>query len=74
MLFSKRFRSDGHVREFVVDEADERGWQVREERDCQVVKRTWFRDWDRVESAIAKFSVQGLLLREAGWTEISTSS
>jgi hypothetical protein len=73
MLFSKRFRSDGHTRAFVVDEADDRGWEVREEEDHQVVRRTWLRDWHRVESAMAKFAVQALQLQRAGWTEVSAT-
>ena len=73
MLFSRRLRSEGHIRAFVVDKADERGWEVREEEDHQVIRRTWIRDWHRVESAMAKFAIEALQLQRAGWTDVSAA-
>jgi hypothetical protein len=70
MIFSKRLRSQDHIREFVVDEADERGWEVREEADHQVVKRTWMHDWHRVENAIMRFGLEAMQLQQAGWVEV----
>jgi hypothetical protein len=70
MIFSKRLRSEGHVREFVVDEADEHGWEVREEEDHRIVKRTWMHDWHRVESAMSRFAIEAMQLQRAGWTEV----
>jgi hypothetical protein len=70
MIFSKRLRSQDHIREFVVDDADERGWEVREEEDHQVVKRTWMHDWHRVESAILRFGLEAMQLQRAGWVEV----
>jgi hypothetical protein len=70
MIFTKRFRSQDHVREFVVDEADEGGWEVREEQDYRVVKRTWLRDWHRVENAMMRFALEAIQLRRAGWVEV----
>ena len=55
MIFSRRLRSQEHVKEFVVDEADDRGWEVREEEDHRIVKRTWMHDWHRVENAMMRF-------------------
>jgi len=71
MIFSKRLRSREHTREFVVDEADERGWEVREEEDHRVVKRTWINDWHRVEKAMMRFAVEATQLQRAGWVEVS---
>ncbi|RPI56618.1 MAG: hypothetical protein EHM55_04645 [Acidobacteria bacterium] len=71
MLFTKRLRSENHVREFVVDEADERGWEVREEQDDQVVRQTWVRDWHRVEHAMMRFALESLQLERAGWIDVS---
>ena len=70
MVFSKRLRSEDHIREFVVDEADDRGWEVREEQDDLVVRRTWLHDWQRVEAAMMRFAVQAMQLRKAGWVEV----
>ena len=73
MIFSKRLQSQDHVKEFVVDNADERGWEVREEEDHRVVKRTWMHDWHRVENAMLRFSAEATQLQRAGWVEVSNS-
>jgi len=67
MIFSKRLQSESHVREFLVNAADERGWEVREERDHRIVRRAWLRDWHRVEKAIMRFGLEAIQLQRAGW-------
>ena len=71
MIFSKRLRMQEHTKQFVVDNADERGWEVREEEDHRIVRRTWMHDWHRVENAIVRFGVETALLQRAGWVETS---
>ena len=71
MIFSKRLRSQEHVKAFVVDEAGERGWEVRKEEDHRIVKRTWMHDWHRVENAMARFALEATQLQRAGWVEVS---
>jgi hypothetical protein len=71
MIFSRRLRSQEHIKEFVVDEADDRGWEVREEEDHRIVKRTWMRDWHRVENAMMRFGLEATQLQRAGWVEVS---
>jgi hypothetical protein len=73
MIFLKRLRSQEHTREFVVDDADERGWEVREEEDSRIVKRTRMHDWHRVENAMTRFALEATLLQRAGWVEISNT-
>ena len=73
MIFSKRLRSQEHIREFVVDEADDRGWEVREEEDHRIVKRTRMHDWHRVENAMRRFALEATQLQRAGWVEISNT-
>jgi len=72
MIFAKRFRSQDHTRSFVVGPADERGWEVREEQDDEIVKRTWLHDWHRVENAMMRFALEAMQLQRAGWVEIQT--
>ena len=72
MIFSKRLRSHDHVKEFVVDEADERGWEVREEEDHRVVRRTLMHDWHRVENAMMRFGIEAIQLQRAGWVDVTT--
>ena len=74
MLFAKRLKSHDHVRAFVVDEADDRGWEVRVEQDHHVVTRTWLHDWHRVEGAMRKFALEALQLQRAGWVDVSSSA
>ena len=73
MIFSKRFRSDDHVRTFVIDEPDELGWEVREEQDHYIVKRTWLHDWHQVENAMMKFGLEAMQLQRAGWVEVAST-
>lgn len=73
MIFSKRLQSDEHVKSFVVDEADERGWQVREEEDHRIIRRTWLHDWHGVERAMLRFAVEATQLQRAGWVEVSNT-
>ena len=70
MIFAKFFRSQNHTRGFVVDNAGDRGWEVREEQDNEVVKRTWLHDWHRVENAMMCFALEAMQLRSAGWIEV----
>jgi len=69
MIFSRRLRSDDHVREFHVGPADH-GWEVREEEDHQIVRRTLMDDWHRVENAMMKFALEATRLERAGWIEV----
>jgi hypothetical protein len=73
MVFTKRLRRHDHIKEFVVGEANERGWEVREEVDHQVVKRTWMHDWHRVENAMMRFALEAGQLRQSGWVEVPTT-
>jgi len=70
MIFARKLRSRDHVKAFVVDKHDERGWEVREEDDQRVVKRVLIRDWHRVENAMMRFALQATRLEGAGWIEV----
>jgi hypothetical protein len=70
MIFAKRLFSDGHTREFVVDHANEHGWEVREATDNHVVRRAWLHDWHRVECTMTKFAIEATELERHGWIEL----
>jgi hypothetical protein len=70
MIFSKKLQSEDHIRSFVVGNADEHGWEVREEEDNRVVKRAWLHDWHRVEHAMMRFALEATQLQRAGWVEV----
>lgn len=73
MLFTRRLRSQEHIKTFVVDEADDRGWEVREEEDHLVVKRTRLHDWHGVEKAMMRFGLEATQLQRVGWVEVSNT-
>lgn len=73
MIFSKRLRSQEHIKSFVVDAADDRGWEVREEEDHRIVRRTRTSDWHRVEKAMMRFAHEATQLQRAGWVEVSNT-
>jgi hypothetical protein len=74
MIFSRRLRSQEHIKEFVIDEsADDRGWEVREEEDHRIVKRMWMSDWHRMENAMMRFGLEATQLQRAGWVEVSNT-
>lgn len=53
-----REHHDGtHIRKFTVTRG-EVGWDVREERDSEVVRRMTYTDWHRVERALRTFDLQ----------------
>jgi hypothetical protein len=45
------------------------GWEVRDESDSVVLKRVVYKDWHRVERAIAMFEQEEALLQAAGWVK-----
>jgi len=73
MIFFRRLRSQEHIKEFVVADADEQGWEVREEEDHRVVKCIRMHDWHRVENAMTRFTLEATQLQRAGWVEISNT-
>ena len=70
MTFMKRLFNSGHTLEFKIEDANDLGWEVREEEDDRIVKRAWLHDWRRVEQTMTLFSVRAGRLEQAGWVEI----
>lgn len=66
-MFTKELTQDGHVRRFSIREAQEEGWEVREEADSQLVRREHYRDWHRVERARMRIDQQVTDLESRGW-------
>ena len=51
-MFSKELTLAGHTRRFMVNALGSDGWEVRVMQDRDVVRRTCYSDWHRVERAI----------------------
>jgi hypothetical protein len=68
-MFAKELKRGRHTRRFVVRDAGPAGWEVREERDDEVLKEVRYTDWHRVERAVAVFSLAVSRLERQGWVE-----
>ena len=66
-MFTKELRQAGHVRRFTIQESAEEGWEVKEERDSELVRRDHYRDWHRVERARMRIDEQVSALEDRGW-------
>ena len=66
--FTKQLKNRQHTHRFSISTTDS-GWEVREERDSKVVKRTTYKDWHRVERARRSISIELDNLRREGWSE-----
>ena len=47
------------------------GWEVREERDSQVVRKAHYQDWHRVERARRSIALELDDLQRQGWSEVT---
>lgn len=70
MQFVRHIRNQDHTRRYSIA-TTEAGWEVREERDSEVVKQVRISDWHRVERARHSIVVELQELREKGWREVS---
>ena len=62
------FNSHGQVHRFIVT-SDLTGWEVREEEDSTVLRRTHREDWHRVERDVMLFQIRATSLKGQGWSE-----
>jgi hypothetical protein len=68
MQFVKNLRNHEQTRRYSISTIDG-GWEVREERDSEVVKRVQLHDWHRVERARRSISIELDALRNKGWRD-----
>lgn len=66
--FVKSLRHNQHTRRFSIATTGT-GWEVREERDSQIVRRKALSDWHRVEMARRLINRETASLQDAGWKE-----
>ena len=69
MQFVKSLRNQEQTRRYSIATTDA-GWEVREERDSQVVRKEHYRDWHRVERARRSIAMELNALREEGWRDV----
>ena len=68
-MYRRTFRKADRTHRFVITNADDFGWEVREEQDSQVISRVRYSDWHRVERARMNFAAHALSLELSGWKE-----
>ena len=66
-MFSKELSLAGHTRTFSVDVLFPNGWEIRVTVDRNVVRRTIYSDWHRVERAIGVMEREVRVLESQGW-------
>ena len=49
--------------------ATDTGWEVREERNSEIVRKVHYQDWHRVERAIRTMTIELKDLQRQGWSE-----
>ena len=64
--FDKRLRFQDTTLRFSI-QPTEAGWEVREERDSEVVKKIQLQDWHRVERARRSIAIDLKKLEQKGW-------
>ena len=72
-MFSKVLTLAGHTRTFSID-ALLSGWELRVAEDADVVRRTCYTDWHRVERAISAIEREVSMLEAQGWQPVRTGA
>lgn len=67
--FSRKLQYLEHTRRYSIAATDD-GWEVREERDSEVVRQERYQDWHRVERARRSITIELRNLRARGWADI----
>lgn len=67
-MFHKSLRREQQTRHYSISATDT-GWEVREERDSQVVRTAHYQDWHRVERARRSIRIELDELQKNGWQE-----
>jgi hypothetical protein len=67
-MFTKLLTRSGQVRRFsiITDELGD-GWELRVEQDSEIVRRTHYADWHRVERALRLIEREVSELEDLGW-------
>jgi len=70
LMFLKSLRYQDTTRRYSIAPT-ETGWEVREERDSEVVRQVQYQDWHRVERARRSITIELDDLQRQGWSEVT---
>jgi hypothetical protein len=66
-MFQLSLQRAEHVRRYSITPAGPFGWEVKFEEDRELRRQSIYRDWHRVERAMALFELEVLQLKASGW-------
>jgi hypothetical protein len=66
-MFQLSLQRADHVRRYSITPVRPFGWEVKFEEDRELRRQTIYRDWHRVERAMALFELEVLQLKASGW-------
>lgn len=69
LAFDKQLKYLENTRRYSILTTDA-GWEVREERDSQIVKKVSYQDWHRVERARRSITIELDELQRKGWSVV----
>ena len=70
MRFEKHLRYLDQTRRYSIATTST-GWEVREERGSEIVRKELYHDWHRVERVRRSIVVELDALREEGWRDVN---
>src|SRR5262249_50259020 len=70
LMFSVVLRNADQIRRYSVSLHTPSGWEVTTEREGQKPQRVFYRDWHRVERALALFRWEVSVLMADGWHRV----
>jgi hypothetical protein len=68
MQFSRSVKNEAQTRRYSIS-ATADGWEVRQERNGEVVERVRYSDWHRVEHARRAIGIELESLKSQGWSD-----
>ena len=66
-MFSVNLERAEHTKRYSIRQLNESGWEVRLEEDSELTHRACYRDWHRVELAMAVVKLKVSDLTSRGW-------
>jgi len=66
-MFNRNLRQAEHTRSYSICAVGAAGWEVRLEEDRKLQRLDHYRDWHRVERALASFEREVRELTARGW-------
>ena len=66
-MFSVVLRNAASTRRYFISPLSDSGWEVILEHEGELTHHVWYRDWHRVERALAMFHLEVSELTARGW-------